>query len=417
MQETDHNIEKDNFRKIIKEKLEGYSLPVDDDVWNKIEKNLDKKPQKVLWPWISGTAAVVAVALLALLLFPINDKINNNHETTDSLPEHAETINEDVPLETVNQPVSTSSVKPERIFVTEKAEREYTKNGSYSEIDVTKNGIASVEDSGVAHSAAESNVKNERPSHLNQQEKFAFQDIDPFGDDSPSVPKSKKRKSIGLSIGSGGNLLAMNTNSGDQLASDAAVGQLRYDFYDAVSASKTEEHLLTEDFPDITHRIPLSFGLTVKKELNRTFSLETGLVYTFLDSRFENRSMRKKALLQLHYVGIPLNVQARISGGAKNNWEIYLSAGGMVEKGIYSHYKQTNYVSDNNILTTVSNEKINGLQYSLSFAPGIDYKIYRNYSIYLEPKISYYFDNNQPVSVRTEHPVVIGINAGLRFCW
>jgi hypothetical protein len=407
MQKTNHNIEEDKFRKIMKRKLEEYSLPVSDEVWNKIETSLDKKPRKIiLWPWISGTAAAAAVALLALLLFPINDKKVNDYATTNPLSEYAETIDKNVPAETVNRPDSPSNVKPERIFVTRETKGKYAEAGSCPEINVITN----------SYPVSEPEMENAQPD-TNQQEKVVFPNTDPFGEDSPPIKKSKKRKSIGLSLGSGGNLLAMNTNSGDNLMSDAVIGQLRSNFYEAVSESKTEERLLIEDFPDVTHRVPLSFGLTVKKELNRTFSLETGLVYTFLDSRFENRSLEREALLQLHYIGIPLNIQARISGNKKSNWEVYLSAGGMVEKGIYSHYKQMNYSRGNDMLTIVSNEKIDGLQYSISFSPGIDYKIYRNYSVYLEPKISYYFDSKQPVSARTEHPVVIGVNAGLRLCW
>jgi hypothetical protein len=418
MQKINHHIEEDNFRKIIKEKLEGYSLPVSEEIWNKIEKSLDKKPRKiVLWPWISGTAAAAAVALLALLLFPINDKKMINYETTSPLSEYPETIDKSVPVETVHRTVSPSPVKPERIFVTRKTKGEYAEAGYCPEIDIIKGETVSEGEPEITHPVSESEMKNAQVQNLNQQEKVIFPNKDPFGDDSPPVKKSKKRKSIGLSLGSGGNLSAMNTNSGNNLRYEGIIGQLRSNFYDASSESRTEERLLIEDFPDVTHRVPLSFGLTVKKELNRTFSLETGLVYTFLDSRFENRSLEREALLQLHYIGIPVNIQARILGDKKSDWEVYLSAGGMVEKGIYSHYKQTNHTRGSDILTIVSNEKINGLQYSVSFAPGIDYKIYRNYSVYLEPKISYYFDNKQPVSARTEHPVVIGINAGLRFCW
>jgi hypothetical protein len=261
-------------------------------------------------------------------------------------------------------------------------------------------------------------VKNVRPEKSNQQESVVFPNPDPFGDDFSPLKKSNKRKSIGLSLGSGGNMMALNASkSSDNLMFDGSIlGQLRSNTYAAASESKSEEQLRIEDFPDVTHRIPLSFGLTVKKELNRTFSLETGLVYTFLDSRFEKPIEDKKALRQLHYIGIPLNFQAKILGDRKSDWEIYLSAGGMVEKGFYSHYNQKNYAS-HFIEEIISNEKIDGLQYSLSFAPGIDYKIYRNYSFYFEPKISYYFDNKQPFSARTERPVVIGVNAGLRFCW
>jgi len=425
MQKINHNVEEDNFRKIIKEKLEGYSLPVTDDVWNKIEKSLDKKPRKtILWPWFSGTVAAAAVALFILLLYPLGDKNiqTGNYETTSSLSDDAKTINENVPAETISQPVSTPNVKPERIFVTRKTKGEYAEVSFRSDTDVVEE-------------EAQSNLSSDTPQPLKGEEKkspsgettfggsqlgvkqLAMAENDPFGDDSPLIKKSKKRSTIGLSLGSGGNSVAGNANPTNDLMYDGVIAQLRSNVYAAGSESKTKEQLRMENFPEVTHRVPLSFGLTVKKELNRTFSLETGLVYSFLDSRFENRSSEKKALLQLHYIGVPLNVQAKILGDKKSDWEIYLSVGGMVEKGIYSHYKQTNYANSNYVMEIISNEKIDGLQYSLSLAPGIDYKIYRNYSIYFEPKISYYFDNEQPVSARTERPVVIGINGGLRFFW
>jgi hypothetical protein len=409
MQNVNQNIENDTFKNILKEKLEGYSLPVGDDVWNKIEKHLDKQPRKIiLWPWISGTAAA-AVALYVILLFPVNDKKIGAYETTSQLSRYEEAINENVPLETVNQPVSTSPVKPERVFVTRKTKGEYAEAGTYPETDVTGEELVS--------DVSEQQKQNEQTEKPTVREKIVYQGNNPFDDDYSPIKKAKKRKSFGLSLGSGGNPAAMNSSTNTNLMHDGNIGGLRSDFYDANSESKTEERLQIEDFPEATHRAPLSFGLTVKKELNRTFSLETGLVYTFLDSRFENPGLRKKALLQLHYVGIPLNIQARIAGDKKNDWEIYLSAGGMIEKGIYSHYKQTDYYPNNESISIVSNEKIRGLQYSISLAPGIDYKIYRNYSVYFEPKISYYFSSKQPISARTEHPVVIGLNVGLRFFW
>jgi len=403
MQKVNPNVEEDNFRKIMKGRLEGYSLPVSDDVWEKIESSLNKKPRKViLWPWISGAAA--AAVLFILLLYPFNDKNDkdkqvNDYETTSPLPDYVKKID------------------TKRNFVIRKTKEKYAEANSRSEIDVVKEDIVSDEEPDISVPVSKSQAKNAYSEKSNHRETVVYPNPDPFGDDSSPIKKSKKRKSMGLSLGSGSNLAALNANSNGNFGTDDLLAQLRSNSFMAPPESKTEERLLIEEFPEITHRAPLSFGVTVKKELNRTFSLETGLVYTFLDSRFENRSLDRKALLQLHYIGIPLNVQARILGDKKSNWEIYLSAGGMIEKGIYSHYKQTNDANSNYVVEIVSNEKIDGLQYSLSFAPGIDYKIYRNYSIYFEPKIGYYFDNKQPVSIRTEHPVVIGINAGLRFSW
>jgi predicted porin len=91
----------------------------------------------------------------------------------------------------------------------------------------------------------------------------------------------------------------------------------------------------------------------------------------------------------------------------------------MVEKGILSHFVQRTYYDniDNHMKTITSNEKIKGLQWSLGISPGVDYHIHKNYSFYFEPKLSYYFDNNQPKSARTIHPLVVGINAGVRYVW
>jgi hypothetical protein len=57
---------------------------------------------------------------------------------------------------------------------------------------------------------------------------------------------------------------------------------------------------------------------------------------------------------------------------------------------------------------------IDGLQWSLDGAMGIDYKIQRNISLFVEPKITYYLQNNQPMSSRTEMPLNVGLNGGLR---
>jgi len=48
-------------------------------------------------------------------------------------------------------------------------------------------------------------------------------------------------------------------------------------------------------------------------------------------------------------------------------------------------------------------------------AVGTTYKIQQNIGLFFEPKISYYYKNNQPISARTEYPVVFGLSAGVRF--
>jgi hypothetical protein len=97
-----------------------------------------------------------------------------------------------------------------------------------------------------------------------------------------------------------------------------------------------------------------------------------------------------------------------------NKWSIYAAVGGMIEKGLWSVYVQ-NQNNLNSIITTTVSDKINGWQFSLNSAIGGAYNIYKNTAIYFEPKLSYYFDNNQPISIRTENKLVIGFEGGLRY--
>jgi hypothetical protein len=173
-----------------------------------------------------------------------------------------------------------------------------------------------------------------------------------------------------------------------------------------------------EAFSDIKHDPPLSFGITFKKELNKRFAIESGLVYTYLASHFENKNPDKEATLKLHYLGIPLNLHTKLLDNRRRNWGIYLSTGFMIEKGLWAHYSQNEYffAESNSVVENVSfTQSIEGWQWSLNGSLGIEYEVIKNYAVYFEPKISYYLKNNQPQSARTENPLIVGITTGVRY--
>jgi len=406
--------EKDLFNEVIKEKLTNYSLPVDDDSWEKIEERLNPPLQgRIQRRWIAAIAVAASIALL-FLLFP-TDKKTRQPETANQISNHEESIVPSVTERNTEQLALSQTVEHPAVFRKSQPVEHPAENNLTS-------AVVSTEEI----TEADSLVTEKKESVAENHQSF----INPYFDSekSAAVPviKRKKRQSIRLSFGSGENLLAYNNtlNSSQNLSYISGESGYSNAMYFKSSFQNTatlsaKEILSNENYPSVTYHLPLSFGLTMKKELNRTFSIESGVVYSFLETTFRRDLPKSTVDLQLHYIGIPLNLHTRLFADRSSQWEAYVSAGGMVEKGILSHFVQKNYYGDSysSVETITSNEKINGLQWSLSFSPGVDYKIYKNYSIYLEPKLSYYFDNDQPVSARTEHPVVIGINAGIRYSW
>jgi len=138
----------------------------------------------------------------------------------------------------------------------------------------------------------------------------------------------------------------------------------------------------------------LSFGLKISKQLSERISLETGLVYSSLTTTFKTPENQSLNTLRLQYLGIPLNMKVSVME-ISPRIELYASAGVMAEKGLNSKFK--------------------GLQYSISASAGISYRIHKNLSLYVEPHISHYFDNGQPLSIRTAHRTIPTVNTGLRF--
>ena len=164
---------------------------------------------------------------------------------------------------------------------------------------------------------------------------------------------------------------------------------------------------------DIRPSVPISFGVTVRKKLNSTIGIETGLVYTFLSTDITVIDGGRSEITQkLHYLGVPANLIVNLYD--KRSWNIYVSAGGMIEKGLVSVYQSKSYnVYKNSEIT--ENRSISGLQWSLNGGVGLSYGIYKDINMYVEPGFSYYFDNDQPISKRTEDPFTFNLKVGLRY--
>lgn len=152
----------------------------------------------------------------------------------------------------------------------------------------------------------------------------------------------------------------------------------------------------------IDHHQPISFGISVRKDLKYGFSVETGLTYTLLSSDAKMYS-GDKLKQKLHYIGIPIRANWNFLN--KKLFSMYVSGGGVIEKSVYGK---------------LGSEKltVKPLQFSLSSAVGVQINATKNIGFYVEPGVSYFFDDGSDVqTIRKENPFNFNLQAGIRFTY
>jgi len=407
---TEH--QPDEFSLSVRKKLENHQLAFEPDLWDSIQKAIEapKKRRIPLWWWMPmGSVAVVA---LILMLRPVTNEISystksiskqtkktiTTKQTSVSFSQNSKSnaeiksrINrvssisnvENINSVTTSNPIeTTSNLKESGSIAVVQLQKDTTDTFRIepNKVEIVRNEKSTTKDS----------IKH--PEYL--------------------IPPSTETISKKIKENNSKWLLAASFASSSRPGSGFAnldATRLTNALTDVPTNYSTALNAMS--FTNITYNTPLSFGFSLRKPLNNTFSAETGLVYTYLVTNYNNPTI-SDARKELHYLGIPVNLIVNLLNLPK--WEIYVSGGGMIEKGIRSYYTQhLYYISQTN--TTTTQEGIDGIQLSLNTGAGVSYKIYQNLGIYFEPKLSYFFDNNQPISIRTNQPVILGLNVGLRY--
>jgi len=418
------NNEHDAFSESIRQKLEGHQTPVEPAVWDAIEAGViaTKAKRKIPFIWWFTTGLAAAVALLLFVTVPANQNESNIASTTKN-----SVIEKSKPSESVapkNQIIASTSannilkIKPtiseqektDKIIKPTKTESPNFKyEMSQNEIVTVNNtkvvneiptettaDFVQIENKSTNETSTDSMVSspNTTPSEKLQLKKEDWTD--------PLKEKSNRNWELVAMVGSAGKSNS-NTMSAPVLDYSPRMG--------VVAAKNANTYIFApEDFSDKTYLAPVAAGFAIARKISPVLSVESGITYTYLLTMFKNNTIDSK--LHLHYIGLP--VRAVYDFSTNNKWSFYTAVGGMVEKGLWSIYVQ-NQNNPNSIITTTVSDKINGWQFSLNTSVGGAYSIYKNTAIYFEPKLSYYFDTDQPISIRTENKLVIGFEGGLRY--
>lgn len=393
--------QKDLFSEAVKEKLAEHKFPAGDELWKRIEQGMHQPPKKRVSPlwWISG-AAVAAV--LAFILLPYGFDKENLTTTTETLMAEQTDIMTGQQNDYGEDPTLIASSESVRHSTSMRKERKRGEAGitkiEREEID-TKRDTLSDNKTNIQEKAAVEDYEKE----VKREVLDTLPDLNDYPNYTPSLYNKKKKSGLLLAASTGaGNRIELNSNSSDYYFSaqndPIIIGDDVPERYNSLSSAAAQQ-LNVKHHPEVTVKF------TALKKLNSRIGVEAGVSYSFLKTSY-TKSFDNDYYVesQLHYLGVPLNLYVTVVD--QPDWGLYVSGGGMVEKGISNNYFDKG--------GDTFKEAIDGLQWSTGFAAGVEYKIVKNLRLFVEPKLTYYFDNNQPESIRTDKPISLGVNGGLR---
>ncbi|NDV59607.1 outer membrane beta-barrel protein [Bacteroides sp. 519] len=408
------------WMKKMKEMLQDYNEPAPPGVWNRIDKELSPPVERKIQPyrWWGVAAAVLLLAVSGVSYYFLHTPVADNVRLTDvpvvtSIPDvipvtpQQESVAEQLTpaKETTPKQYIALANKLSRVIgeeenrITEPQidgdEKDETGNREPQTPDNDSNNLAAEKDNSKRNTGKRTDLENHTPI-VNQS-------------------TSRKKWAIGLSVNSGTTSLLDNDQNSPIIRSTSS---LSVEALSTVSTNSTgyvdlsDKNLVyKEGTAQIAeserqkNHIPITVGLSLRKEITNAFSVETGLTYTFLKSDIYQNGQQgeTKGEQKLHYIGIPL--RGNWDFVKSKNFTVYLSAGGMIEKCVYG--KRLDKDIDDK-----------PLQFSLNGSVGAQYNLSKQIGLYVEPGVSYFFDDGTDIeTIRKETPFNFNLQAGIRFTY
>lgn len=429
-------MEDELWMKKIKERLEDYSEPLPVSGWERLEKDLSVSKASItgkrrLIPfrrWAVSAAAVLLVAVSSVSLWLLQSRMGDEVRSTnvpalalvpDNLPEQTSPSTQtDVvePLRQVHRSLSNNVSRHALV-----AQQIELPTSNSQEEEMTSTEVKNTTDNRqvevpVAQVETTGKQKTDNPE-TNQVQRRR-----PSGKDKLHLPVENKSTSkskgwsMGMSVNAGGLGNGLGNNMEQDLAFDSPNSgrlDLASTANGVVSIPNGQELVFRDGLPYIMkreksivsadHKQPLSFGFSVRKNLPKGFSVETGLTYTYLASDVTYDDSSEKFSQKLHYLGIP--VRANWNFVDSKSFTMYVSAGGAVEKCIYGKIGS-------------ESETVKPVQVSVMGAVGAQYNVSSRVGLYVEPGVSYFFDDGSLVqTIRKENPCNFTLQAGIRLTY
>lgn len=383
------------FDSKIKELVDSCAETPSPEVWDRIEAGLDRGLRlRRAWRRVAywSSAAAVAVGLSAVALMRQPD-VPARHQEADVLAEVTAPQEYSAPVsEVLAAEVPAMETQPlQSVPVIKSGVVKQNPSSLPSVTAVRQRKVLSEPETLSEHGAARI------PSIYDQTRDMDYVAM------AQGAPDAAGKKKPSFSIAASGDL------SPTSATGNVDFSQPSYSW----GASGTSEFRGIVPASEPRHYFPVSVGLELKYSfLNDRLGVGLGLNYTFLNSSYEalvDRMFQASVEQSVHYLGVPLNFYVNILSG--NRLSFYANVGGMVEKAVKVSYDMTDaydvkYRRDGNVA---------GVQWSANVGLGLEYRFLDFMGVFVDPRLTYFFDCGQPYSVRTEQPLQFNLELGFRF--
>ena len=399
-------MKENEFDIYVRNLMEGAEESVSPQVWKGVEAGLDRAARRRtvptwLWRGLAAAAAAAAVVSAVVLTTPDREQNLSNQPTIQNPVAQAT----DAPL-----PAET---RPEEDDVTPITEQVVRLRNRVAQAPEVLTPLVTEEEEPLTSEAVVTPEPERKPDAVvapasRPQESFA-NDEEAFRQLAFEDHKIRRKGSLSMS-------LLGNVQSNTRPQSPSGVRRAPGFF---TMPTPVETGIYREG-TEYSFGLPVSAGIGFRYDFNPRWGIGTGIVYTNLSRSFlgdyhevENKAFTKQIFdtditNQQHYIGVPVNVFFNIVN--TGNWNFHVRMDGMGEKLIDNHFLVHDSEGDHHL-----HQKTAGLQFSAGVGVGVEFKFSPNVGIYFDPTIRYYFDCNQPRSLRTIQPLRMDFEAGLRF--
>lgn len=428
----------DHIKKLFSSKLSNFEPDVPKLVWDNIESKLQETNTIVSEPkpafkknilkfslWASSAAAII-IAILFLL--PKNEIESSSSNTLISQYNQAEPIISNQKTErNTNDQLSSTDQKADSKLANKKNTIQPKKSVKTKPVLLAKQTVnQNIPDDNTL--SISSITQRTEPKELSLTNKVSNNEKLPISLDESSFDELSKQIAAFEAEGSKQNeLLPATTN----LAENKNKESLQLGLTGGSSMTSTNEakdnirpaygNLQTPSLRTLNaktkHNQPVTFGITISKQLTNKLSIESGINYTYLSSELgaENESYKQKDMQYFHYLGIPLTLNYRFAQW--NRFYFYSSLGGMIQKDFLGRRTSHSYISVSESGSSLK-DKISqkNPQFSIHGGLGASYPLYNKLRVYSNIGAAYYIDaNNEYATIYSDKKWLFNLNLGLRF--